>query len=118
MKKLNVLLAAAALGLGAAGGADAAVTATGLTRSETVRFADLNTDNVEGAAVLYGRIKQAAHRVCEYSTTEPEFTVSRLDVRCVHDAVSDAVAKVARPMVTAYAVEHGTKADERTPAAR
>ncbi len=58
----------------------------------TVKFADLNISNPEGAAVLYARIQRAALEVC-HSIDERNFNSSAHDA-CLHDAIADAVAKV------------------------
>jgi UrcA family protein len=76
-------------------------------RSETVQFADLDTANVQGAAVLFQRIKSAAENVCRDLEPGRSLTLRHLYANCVHLALSNAVAEVDSPAVTAYAVARG-----------
>jgi UrcA family protein len=61
-------------------------------RSITVKFADLNVSNPQGAAVLYGRIARAAKSVCTPADYSP-WPISQMN-GCVHKAIADAVTKV------------------------
>lgn len=61
----------------------------------TVKFADLDVSNPEGAATLYGRIQRAALLVCR-PLEELNFR-SAAHEACMHDAIAGAVAKVNRP---------------------
>jgi len=74
------------------------------TRSETVKYADLNVSNPEGAATLYRRIAAAANNVCNSFERESVYTGSQANLRaCVHKAIADAVTKVGRPeLFTVY----------------
>jgi UrcA family protein len=93
--------------------AEATPAAPGMvSRSVTVRFADLNTANVEGAAVLYGRIKKAARNVCEDSSLDLYEHSTRAAEICMRNAIDDAIVKVDRPAVTAYAAAHGALRSE------
>ena len=76
-------------------------------RSVTVRFADLDTANTQGAAALYRRLKGAAASVCR--DLEPGEELARVAPyhECMHTALSNAIVKVNRPAVTAYAAAHG-----------
>ena len=76
-------------------------------RSETVQFADLDTSNVPGAAVLYQRIKHAAENVCRDRAPGRVLALQRLYANCVHVALTNAVAEINRPAVTAYAAARG-----------
>ena len=58
----------------------------------TVKFADLQVSNPEGAAALYARIQRAARLVCQ--STDPRNYSSPTHDACLHDAIADAVAKV------------------------
>jgi UrcA family protein len=73
-------------------------------RSVTVHFEDLDTNNAHGAAVLYRRIKVAAQDVCSDLATVRSLTLSARYASCVEGAISDAVAKVNRPLLTGYAM--------------
>ena len=63
------------------------------TRSETVKFGDLNLSSPEGVEALYGRIHAAARRVCQQPAGE--LTAER---SCMHKAEGDAIAKVNVPL--------------------
>ena len=77
------------------------------TRSETVRFPDLNTDSVQGAAVLYMRIARAADNVCGDTSSGRLLSTQRAYERCVQSAVGNAIAYINDPVVTAYAAGRG-----------
>ena len=76
-------------------------------RSVTVRFADLDTANTQGAAALYRRLKSAAASVCRDLDPGEELVRVAPYHDCVHTALSNAIVKVNRPAVTAYAAAHG-----------
>ena len=67
------------------------------TRSQTVKYADLNISNPSGALVLYERIRAGAQGACSYYW----FHTDADEARCVHDAIANAVAKVNRPALSA-----------------
>jgi len=67
----------------------------------TVRFADLDLTRMEGVAVLYHRLKQAAETVCEPIGGHNLANATRFK-QCVQSGVEAAVIKVDRPMLTAY----------------
>jgi len=69
----------------------------GDSRSETVKFGDLNLGTAAGVQALYGRIHSAAARVCQQPAGEQQAVWS-----CMTKAVSDAVAKVNDPALTAF----------------
>jgi UrcA family protein len=77
------------------------------TRSETVRFPDINTGSVQGAAVLYMRIARAADNVCREPSSGSPMPMLRAYERCVHSAVGNAIAYINEPVVTAYAAGRG-----------
>lgn len=73
----------------------------------TVRYADLNVSNPEGAAALYARIQQAARQVCLPLDGASLGSKSRMSA-CVHKAIADAVAKVGQPaLFDAYNSRNG-----------
>jgi UrcA family protein len=74
------------------------------TRSETVKYGDLNVSNPEGAATLYRRIAAAANNVCRSYETDSRYIGSQAGLNaCVHKAIADAVTKVGRPeLFTVY----------------
>ena len=68
------------------------------TRSQTVKFADLNVSSPEGAAALYRRIAAAANNLCSSIVADSRYIGSQASLRaCVHKAIADAVTKVGRP---------------------
>jgi len=69
----------------------------GDSRSETVKFADLNLSSQAGVEALYGRIHAAARRVCEQPAGE--LTAAS---KCMAKAESDAIGKVNVPLLTAF----------------
>jgi UrcA family protein len=72
-----------------------------------VRFADLDTSDSHGAEVLYRRIKNAARSVCQDLEPDRELSAMPLYADCVRNAIGDAIVKIDRPTVTAYAAAHG-----------
>jgi len=83
-------------------------------RSVVVRFADLDTVNTQGAAALYRRLMGAAENVCQ--DLDPGMVLARKAVyaKCIGTALSNAIVKVDRPAVTAYAAAHGVQTGEST----
>ncbi|MEP7313278.1 MAG: UrcA family protein [Pseudomonadota bacterium] len=72
-----------------------------LTRTEVVKYSDLNLATPAGAAILYSRIRTAVHRVCR-DIIPTESANSRFERRsCVKDLTDTAVKDVARPTLTA-----------------
>jgi UrcA family protein len=69
------------------------------SRSETVKYADLQVDTTAGAQALYGRIHSAARRVCGYEATSIQGP--SVWQHCVRPTVDAAVAKVNNPLLTA-----------------
>jgi UrcA family protein len=67
------------------------------SRSETVKFSDLNLSSQADVEALYGRIHAAARRVCEQPAGE--LTAAR---KCMTKAESDAIGKVNVPLLTAF----------------
>jgi UrcA family protein len=76
-------------------------------RSVSVHFVDLDTTNAEGAARLYRRLKFAANTVCQDLDSGRDLSVVRRHADCVHQALSNAIAKIDLPAVTAYAATRG-----------
>jgi UrcA family protein len=69
----------------------------GDSRSETVKFADLNLGSPAGVEALYGRIHAAAWRVCQQPAGE-----QRAVRRCMTKTESEAIGKVNNPLLTAF----------------
>ena len=67
--------------------------------SKTVRFSDLDITKLDGAKVLYSRIRAAAQDVCGLSTnTDP---ILRMGIKgCIEKAVDKAVKDVNAPLLT------------------
>ncbi len=77
----------------------------------TVKFGDLNISNSQGAAVLYGRIRAAAERVCspyDESGLEAKMRLSA----CIDKAIFGAVTKVNAPALSAV---YSTKTGKEVP---
>lgn len=113
MKSLITLVTAATLAAGAFSTA-ARADASNEFQTETVRFADLDTSNVPGAAALYKRTRHAAERVCR--NLDPGRALSLMEPynACVQLALTNAVATINRPAVTAYATARGVDLAEAT----
>jgi UrcA family protein len=113
MKNLTTMIAVAsfALSIGTIARADS----TNELRSQTVKYADLNTTSVQGAAVLYHRLMNAAKSVCR--DLEPGRSLGLMGPydSCVHKALSNAVADIDRPAVSAYAAARGVVPAESNP---
>jgi UrcA family protein len=88
---------------------------TGDAYSITVRFADLNLDRQAGIAELYVRIKGAARRVCAEQAND-QLVAERNSPNCVKRAVSTAVARIDRPMLSDYVAQLGGKPAMTAPA--
>ena len=67
------------------------------TRSETVKFGDLDLGSQSGVEALYGRIHAAARRVCEQPAGEDPAVRS-----CITKAESQAIGKVNVPLLSAF----------------
>ena len=74
-----------------------AADASSKTINVNVKFADLNLSSPSGARVLYERIRAAAENACSYYWFQSDAD----QVRCVHDAIANAVTKVDRPALLA-----------------
>jgi UrcA family protein len=105
MQSLPVLVALAALSASHFTAADAASKET--QRSEMVRYADLDLNSTAGATTRYHRPRHAAADVCTEPTGGAEFAALPLFKHCVNRALSEAVATVDQPVVTAYAQAQG-----------
>jgi UrcA family protein len=72
----------------------------------TVKFADLNVSNPQGAAVLYARIQRAARLVCQSFDGRDLRSKGQMDA-CALKAIADAVTKVGQPaLFDAYNARH------------
>jgi UrcA family protein len=66
-----------------------------------VHFADLDLTRSQGAVVLYQRLEAAARTVC--ASLDARDLASQVRFKgCVETAIGSAVAKVDRPLLTAY----------------
>jgi UrcA family protein len=71
-----------------------------ITKSQVVRFGDLNLSSDQGIRTLYQRIRTAARKVC--SQANDTMVLEHRNFRgCVNKAVDEAVDKVNRPALTA-----------------
>ena len=74
----------------------------------TVQFGDLNLNNAQGVDALYKRIKNAAKSVCSHFEGRT-LKEKRLYSDCVETALSTAIARVDRPVLSRYLVERSAK---------
>ncbi len=75
------------------------------SQSTTVRFADLNLSNPEGARVLYGRIRLAAQSLCGEQSSFFDIKWMFEYRQCYREAVDRAVRQINRPTLTAVHAE-------------
>lgn len=67
----------------------------------SVQFSDLDLNRMEGAAVLYRRLKHAAETVCS-PIEGRSLANTRVFKQCVKSGIDAAVIQVDRPTLTAY----------------
>jgi UrcA family protein len=82
--------------------------------SVTVKFGDLDLNQRAGIAELYVRITGAARRVCDRQAEEQ--LVMQTHPVCVKNAVSTAIARIDRPMLTDYVAQLGDNPAKTAPA--
>jgi UrcA family protein len=73
------------------------------SRSEIVRFPDLNMIDAKASAVLYGRMESAAKSVCSGVDAGGSLSARGQYFKCVHLVLSDALVRVDLPTLNAYA---------------
>ncbi len=100
MNKLSTLVFGMAITL-AVLTASAGPQGTILSRSEVVRFSDLNLSSDEGVRTLYQRIRGAARKVCSDAADRGGSLKEPTYYACVSKAVDDAVSQVNKPALTA-----------------
>ena len=83
--------------------------------SVTVQFDDLDLTREPGIARLYARIKSAARQVC-YQSTDAQLVAKQAYGMCVKRAVSEAVARINRPMLSDYVAKRDGKPASTQPA--
>ena len=71
-------------------------------KTETVRYDDIRLISAVGAAVLYGRLHNAAERACGGPLDTVPLQQRARFKTCVEEAVAKAVADVNNPMLTWY----------------
>ena len=111
--KLATALAASILSLATLDARSAAPTDD--VYSVTVKFADLDLNREAGIARLYVRIKGAARRVCDQQAIDQPWATESYPV-CVRRAMSSAVARIDRPMLSEYFAKLDGKAATTAPA--
>ena len=105
MTKLTPLIALAAFACCSAAHAHDSVRV--VRHSEAVNFRDLDVTTLQGAQVLFERMRDAASRVCSDPRVGSWPDSRSLYVQCVNDAMADAIATLDRPTLTALAAKHG-----------
>ncbi len=72
-------------------------------KSEVVRYDDIRLISTVGAAVLFGRIHNAAERACGGPLVGPPQLARQLAYRtCLNDTLARAVDEVNHPILTQY----------------
>jgi UrcA family protein len=79
--------------------------------TKTVKFADLDIQTVEGAKVLYQRIRLAADQVCQELNSDP--VMREAAQGCIDKAIDNAVKKVNAPYLTALRFGNGDNRNVR-----
>ena len=74
----------------------------------TVQFGDLNLNNAQGVDALFKRIKHAAKSVCNQYEGRT-LKEKQLYSDCVETALSTAIARVDRPVLSRYLVERSAR---------
>ena len=85
-----------------------------VTESTEVRYGELDLDSAAGIAVLYTRLQAAAEKVCGSRFRPGTLVVSASFGTCVAEALTQAVAAVDRPAVTAYHASNASLPDARS----
>jgi UrcA family protein len=76
----------------------------------TVRYSDLDLNRTEGVKILYHRLQHAAQSVCTPNQNRNLATKARFD-SCIQTNMQAAVAKIDRPLLTAYFRAQATPGD-------
>ena len=71
-------------------------------KTEVVRYDDIRLISTVGAAVLYGRIRSSADRVCGGPVDAQQIAAQKRYRTCVDEAVSKAVSEVNSPLLSQY----------------
>jgi UrcA family protein len=100
-KTQKLLLSILAITASSLASADASTVSVNV-KTETVRYDDLRLISTVGAAVLYGRLKGAAERVCGGPMDSAQIAEQKRYRACVDDALMKAVAEVNHPILTQF----------------
>ena len=111
--KLAIALTASILSL-TTFGARASVPTGDDAPSITVQFADLDLDHRAGIVALYTRLDGAARQVC--GDRQADLRSKQAYRTCVHKALSAAVARIDRPMLSGYVAQRVGKPATTAPA--
>lgn len=87
--------------LGSYSSANAATGGLDAVPTRVVKYGDLDLAHNDGAAVLYARIRTAAHQVCEPLAQAALPSIIEVN-HCIADAIHDAVTDVDAPLLTDY----------------
>jgi UrcA family protein len=102
-----IIAAAGAAALFAASQAGAAVTTTNDAETHVVSFKGVNFNDPQAVDSFYARLRSTAREVCNSQSSYEARTTGR---NCVDQIVSQAVAGLQRPLLTA---RHDAKSDVR-----
>lgn len=106
MKTLITVVAAATIAAGFLPAARADFS-SGEMRAVTVRFADLDMNGAQGAAVLFRRLDNAARNVCRNQGLDRSLEQKHAFEACVRRAVGQALAEIDAPALNALAATRG-----------
>lgn len=85
-----------------------------LMRTKTVPYDDLNVASAQGAARLYQRIASAAKEVCKPETDSGSRLLRAAYRKCFTNAVSEAIAEVRHPQLSAQVARIAHERDALT----
>jgi UrcA family protein len=107
------VLSALAVGFSAGAAADAAHDPTAI-----VRYGDLDASTVQGATVLYARIRSAAEHVCSSFDQPLDLNSRALKTDCIRQAIAEGVAAVnERALLMVHKANGGTPLPKKSPMA-
>ncbi len=116
MKNLTTLVAITALTTCILAAAPA--NASPESRSETVRFSDLNTTDSKASALLYDRLEIAAKNVCRDLDKRGTLSSREQYYKCVRLVLGDAVVRIDLATLNTYAAARGVRIPETITVAR
>jgi UrcA family protein len=88
------------------------------SRSETVRFSDLNMTDSKASAVLYDRLEIAAKNVCRDLDNRGSLSAREQYYKCVRVVLGNVVVRLDLARLNTYAAARGVRIPETITVAR